>query len=328
VTLTMTLAAPWGAHVSADVRLIDPRTGKPVENRDGKLIPYTTHVGRFSSVTAYCGLALMRSFATARWLARVIGTQEPESLLAMGELIRDEANRVMSRMSPHLDPLARWLSFTTAAVDTDGVAVMVVSNRDHIDGRIEEEPRPEFHLEFLRPRRSVLVITGLREAVPRSDRKLLRHAFARGSDHEAIRNLMARVNASASNGLGGRQWISRGCLVDTLFLSGETHLVAFDLDEALMPPMFLGGVDLQAMASEVIKKTFPQGGKLVQMASGYSAEPRSSYTIDFPPTGKGARVDSPDGSPSPPSASEEERAPEGTEPGSGTDDDDGTRSGQ
>ena len=127
----------------------------------------------------------------------------------------------LHRQRPSLPPDQRSFTLSIAAIVEGQPRVIIITNRDRPNGRRREEPSGGLEVFSINAKRPRIILTGLREAVSRQDRRLLKSALRARRDPGYIRHLLARVNERAAAHTRFGRWISPGCMVSSLLPDGS-----------------------------------------------------------------------------------------------------------
>ncbi len=268
MTLNITVVSSLGIHQSADFRI-----SKTEQDADGnwvelqpnssKIVPLTYQ--KWFGFMTYCGIGLWNGKRTdqyaVEWLVELAPTNPS---------FRDIVERIQLRASNWVAGINRGRkepfshSFVIAGFE-DGVPIYaIVSN---IQSLTQYYPSISDQLLVdIRITKAIhLLITGIPAAVCELAQTRLKGIVRSEASANVIRHEMAEVNRIASQSPEAKNGISPACLAYSIDSNGAGHgEVHGDVSGPVMPRTVLGGIDVSAMMSEVLKKI--PGAKLVQTA--------------------------------------------------------------
>jgi hypothetical protein len=213
LTLNITLAGPTGIHQATDFRLMR-KVGQAVSvqsDASPKMVGLTAGIWGWDALVTYAGLGALKGIDTSSWLNEWLKhPQRPGNLwppelpdkLSFDDMIqrvRTQGTNLLSQWSNN----DRRHTFVIGAFVEGKPQVVLLSNYEHFahdraDPAYANHAGPELLVSRRRPRTPKVVVTGTPEAVPRTDRRLLR-AMARASvAPKHIRHTLANVIRRAS----------------------------------------------------------------------------------------------------------------------------------
>lgn len=249
MTLIVTLAAPWGVFHSSDCLLTDSGTGRPVA-----LVAGLKQLGaagglrmqHWRAQIAFTGVARVGPYDTRAWIsaafARMGGAHPLRNVV---QELADSGSQELQRIPPH----RRHLTVVMAALVDRRVRLFLISNFDRLSGRPLAQPAERLEIFEITPKRPLVSICGVREAVCRPDLRLLQSILKHRVPAEEILDTLGRVNERASRNPQSRGLISRQCLVNYLLRDGTGR--GKNIGGALgVPDEFMGGFNFGGYVRE------------------------------------------------------------------------------
>jgi hypothetical protein len=248
MTLNITILTPTVIYQSGDYKLSDPATGK------AELMPSTKAVGlRYKDWTAfltYTGIGRVGGRHTADFVSEWLRGHGDLSFAEAIELLRQRGSSWLNRVARG----ARH-TFVVAAFVQDAPVAAIISNFQKWHGSDQGSVAPElFATEVRANRKAEVIVTGLRSAVSRHQRRDLERAANRHSAEPLrIRTLMSEVTRAASQSFPNL--ISADSFVQSLDQHGRGQQGAAGNTRAV-PHEITHGIDLLAQMRPFLDKRF------------------------------------------------------------------------
>ena len=218
MTLTITLASPWGIHQSTDLQITNGLTGDVVSDASPKQVTITCF--HWSALIAYCGVGQGAdgkdtADALASWLK--VPDLVQRKLDEVIDLIRVEGDTWLASM-----PGKRRHTFVMGVMKRSAVQIVLISNDEHFSGRREKDPKDHlFVTTSPHVSKPIAQVTGIPNAVEHRDVLVLEAAVKGRKDSPLqIRSRLAKVHAQAARRLQAQRGISASCMTYSLLPDG------------------------------------------------------------------------------------------------------------
>jgi hypothetical protein len=283
MTLNVTVLTPSIIYQSADFRLTDPTTGRPMTVPSSKTVTltFTSWIGfiTYTGVGQWFGSDRSKlidvSILIQEWLT---GTPPDLSIHDAAKIVQDKGTRFLQQIRPR-----RKHTFTLAGFDGDTARVYVISNFEDCYGNSRASPDADLAVTTRalgRGKKAAVIVTGYKDTVSVEERRLLGSLAANyPNDGLRIRRHMAALNESAAR--RSNDWISPGCVVlsfnidstSAMQLSGETS------ETPLQFPHIDMGMDTNKAMSEALKTLGVDTSRMRTVQLGYASSERQSRSI-------------------------------------------------
>jgi hypothetical protein len=222
VTLNITLLTPGIIYQSADFRLTHPTTGAIITNKSAKTVglQYPTWRG----FVTYTGLGSWDGRAVSDWIAQWLAGKPDLGLADAAEILKVDGTKLIDTVRERTKRPRMRHTFTMAGFEGDKATVVVISNFQGCFGKPARTAAADLSVtsRVLRPRDKALVlVTGRRQAVARSDRRLLKRlASEYPDDGGRLRRRMEEITARAAASPNSANLISDDCVVLSFRIDG------------------------------------------------------------------------------------------------------------
>jgi len=253
MTLNITVLTPQTIYLSADFRLINPKTRKPITDRSPKTV--TLNYLDWDGFITYTGIGSWRGQNVSELVADWLTGQESPSIANVADIVAAKGTELLREIERQYSRMRH--TFTLAFFDGDRVRVYVISNFE--DCRGNERSAIDDHLTATtrmlgRGKKSTVIVTGQKGAVPVRDRDLLGLVAANyPGDGLRIRKRMAKLNAEAAP--RSRGTVSPDCVVLSFSADGSGAML-LDSNAVEIPhqfPHISNGVNLNKSLAEVFR---------------------------------------------------------------------------
>lgn len=237
MTLLIALASRKAVYLSSDYRLSHGGVAVGADQNGAKQLDF--RLNRWQARIAFCGIARVAGgYDSIGWLNKFLLEQPADSS------IRDVVERLAARASlelQHLHP-RRFLSILIATAGGGEVGLWLVANGEIPDGPRMAAPLPHFNVFDLTPRKPRYFLFGVRKAVHRHDRELLKRAARALQPAATVLKTLADINARAARQSRYSGEISAACNVSSISRLGNTESRNFG-DAPGIPPTIASSFD-------------------------------------------------------------------------------------
>jgi hypothetical protein len=224
MTLIVTVLTKRTIYQSADFRLTDRDTGKPLPESSTKLV--TLQYGEWQGFIAYTGIGRWNRQDTAELVAQWLDGLLNATPERIAERICDKGTEWLSKLTSGRPPERH--TFILAAFESTRAQVWIISNFQDCFGRNDINAARVLKISSRRatgkPR---VLICGLKQAVSRLARRRLKHLVLNvPDDPERVRRVLAEINAEAARSPEAQRMISPDCSVVSFRADGQGRLDA------------------------------------------------------------------------------------------------------
>ena len=291
MTLNVTILTPATIYQSADFRLTDPDTGKPITDRSAKsvVLTYSTWTG----FVTYTGLGSWPNSdkALSDWVAGWLADGKQRSMAEVAERLADEGTKLLAIVQRQTRRQYR-LTFTLAGFEAGLVHAFIISNFEDCFGTVREPPDVQLTVTTRKlgtGRKATVIVTGYKPAVSTDDRHKLRELASRHPmDGGRIRHRMEALNAKAAIPSVSKGRISQACVVLS-FRSDGSGALQLNNEADEVPPQFphiINGTNVAQAMNNALRSlgVDPTQIRLVQgaFASSNSSGPVLTSTVPCP----------------------------------------------
>jgi hypothetical protein len=245
MTLNITVLSPSGIHQSADFRISETERDDAgnwitLQENSAKIVSLTFE--NWSGLLTYCGAGLWKSKRTdayaMEWLAQAPWDATFHDAL---EIIRAQGSRWITGINEALGERRRH-SFILAGFEAGIVRYAVISNYETLNGEISPIAK-DLQVDAGSTTGVHVLVTGIRDAVPDEDCRLLKHLAETGRELQMIQSQLANTNQKAALSSKSRNGIGVGCLTYTCDRNGAQHSrLHGDVPGPLVPATLVGGI--------------------------------------------------------------------------------------
>jgi hypothetical protein len=263
MTLNITILTPQVIYQSADYALFDPRAGKPLLMPSTKAVVLSSF--DWTGFITYTGIGRVGNKHTSEYVHEWVQNLDRPSFEDVVEMIRNRASLWVQAVKPGAPQ-----TFVVAAF-VDGLpTAAVVSNFQKWHGADSTTIDKDFAVSTVVAQgRTEVIVTGIRDAVPRPRRRALQR-LAKEYSHDGIRvrRAMAEATRDGARRYPGR--ISEDCFVYSQDSGGQGHYEVMGTTRT-ENPMSMGGPDANRLVRNLLDKGFGRGQwSLVGMTSANS----------------------------------------------------------
>jgi hypothetical protein len=269
MTLNITILTPLVIYQSADFRLTDSGTGKPLRDPSPKTVSLSYL--EWSGFVTYTGIGSWRNRNMSDYLVGWLTGVSAPDIAEVASIITDNGTRLLQEVERRSSRFKH--TFTLVGFVDQIPQVYVISNfedcfgnsRNDVDERLTVSNRSLSYGE-----KATVIVTGYKAVIPRTDRRMLGTVAAKyPGDGLRIRRRMASLNAEAST--RSRGMVSKECVVLSLRSDGNgATLLSGDADQTPRQlPQVMSGIDAEKLFKDSLKKmgVDPSQVRVDQMAS-------------------------------------------------------------
>jgi hypothetical protein len=268
MTLNITVLTPTVIYQSGDYRLSDPATGK------AEHIPSTKAVSisyfDWSGFLTYTGIGRVGSRHTSDFVREWLRNRGASSFGEVVEILRESGSAWLARVAPR----SRH-TFVLAAFANSEPVVAVISNYQRWHGADEGVVATEMFVSEVRPKkRAEIIVTGLRAAVSRQQRRELQRLAERHADEPLrVRTTLSQITRLAARAFPNL--ISDDSFVQSLDQYGRGRQESAGDSRALLHAISQG-VDFFEMIRPFLDRQFGKDQWTVVGSTSASSNDRSS----------------------------------------------------
>lgn len=253
MTLNVTVLTPTVIYQSADFRLTNIKTGKPLPDPSPKTV--TLAYRAWNGFITYTGVGSWRDRYLSDYLVEWLTGPADLSMADVARIVANKGTELLHDMEIYYP--RRRHTFILAGFEEQEPRVFVISNfedcfgnsREDIDDHLTVRTRATKHRK-----KATVIVTGYKRAVPLTDRRLLGSVAANyPGDGLRIRRRMAKLNADAAP--RSNNMISPDCVVLS-FRSDGTGVMQLDRDAVEVPQQFphiMNGVNVNKLLTDTMK---------------------------------------------------------------------------
>lgn len=256
MTLNVTVLTPTVIYQSADFRLVDFNTGKPITDRSAKTVTLT--YWSWDGFITYTGVGRWRARDVSDLIADWLTGVESPSMTGVADIVASKGTELLRDLEKFYPPRKRH-TFTLVGFEEGRARVCVISNFE--DCRNKSQATIDDHLmvttrTLRRNEKAIVIVTGRKKAVPLSERRLLGSVAAQYSeDSLRVRRRLERLNRAAASSPDSGGAISEDCLVVS-FRADGTGAMQINRDATEVPPQFpeiANGINTGKLLHETFK---------------------------------------------------------------------------
>jgi hypothetical protein len=282
MTLNMTVLTPLVIYQSADFRLTNPKTRKPLRDPSPKTVTLTYF--DWSGFITYTGVGKWSDRDISDYIAEWLTGVTSPSMTETADIIQNKGSALLRAIEkgsrqryPH--------TFTLAGFEGQGPKVYVISNfedcygdaRSSVDDHLTTTTRSLGYAE-----KAIVIVTGYKPAVLREERRLLaRVATKYPGDALRIRRRMASINAAAAP--RSRNKVSAECVVLSFRSdgTGASLLGGQSVDAPGQFPHIMNGINMNKVLIDAMKGQGLDLSKMRVESLGFGSS-RPGRKIDEP----------------------------------------------
>ena len=216
MTLNLIALTDEGIHIAADFRLTEQ--DRSYHDDSDKIVVVNSL--SWNGVVTYTGVGRVAGTSVASTVASWLTSTEDLDMPSVAERIRDEATRWFNARS---ELSGKRHTFLLAGFDQSRPRAMVISNFERWEGAEDRTAAAEFETTSVSASGNAkLIVTGMKPALSRADRRRLQRDIARVQAEPArVRQILHEANRKASFASAARDAISPDCSVYSLDISGD-----------------------------------------------------------------------------------------------------------
>ena len=268
MTLNITILTPKIIYQSADYALFDERAGQPVLMPSTKAVVLSNF--DWTGFITYTGIGRVGNKHTSEYVQEWVRDLDRPSFEEVVELIRNRASLWVQAVKP-----AARQTFVIAAFVDGRPTAAVVSNFQKWHGSDSSTIDKNFAVStIVAQRRTEVIVTGIRDAVPRPGRRALqRVAEEHFHDGSCVRRALAEANRDGAQRYPGR--ISEDCFVYSQDSGGQGHYEAMGATRT-ENPMAVGDLDANRLVRNLLDKEFGPGRWSLKGMTSISGQDQST----------------------------------------------------
>ncbi len=251
MTLNITVLTSKAIYQSADYRLFDATTQKPLSIPSDKTI--LLHQSDWVGFITYTGIGRVGTKNTSAFVRDWLVGLGSASFDEVVDAVRHKASSWIQKVAPSQEH-----TFVVAAFLGGKPTAAVVSNFQKWHGAdLSSVSKSFFTSAIVASHRPEVIVTGVRDAVPRLRRRALQKlAASHPDDHARIRRALAKVTENGAQRYP--DWISDDCYVYSQDRNGRGSAESFGNPHS-NPTTLTRGIDTSQIIKPTLEKTFGPG---------------------------------------------------------------------
>ncbi|MCC6946237.1 MAG: hypothetical protein IT539_00585 [Bradyrhizobiaceae bacterium] len=264
MTLNITVLNADAIYQSADYRLFDTRTRRPLDIPSTKAVALT--FPNWRGFITYTGIGRVGSKDTSEIIRDWIRSSKVNLFEEIVEVLRSRASTWIQRIAR-----GEKHTFVVAAFAGGEAQVAIISNFQKWHGLNLPAPAPSFFISKIKAKsRPQIIATGTTSAVTKDELRALRQlALQHPNDGARIRRAMASMNRQAAR--RAPELVSADCFVYSQAADGQGHGETFGRSRTEFSAI-MDGEDISKLLHPFLEKMFgPEGATLVASTSSVSS---------------------------------------------------------
>ena len=251
MTLNITILTPAVIYQSADYMLFDEKAGQSLAMPSTKVVVLSNF--DWTGFITYTGIGRVGSKHTSEIVEEWIQKLDRPSFDEVVGVIESRASPWVASVKP-----GQRHTFVVAAYVDGSPTATVVSNFQRWQGAESGTVASDFAVStIVAKRRTEVIVTGIRDAVPRARRRALQRLAKESMENGArVRRAMAAANRDGAQRFPG--YISEDCFVYSQDNAGRGHYETMGATRADLP-MSMGGPKSKDMIRDLLDKQFGDG---------------------------------------------------------------------
>lgn len=220
MTLNITVLTPAAIYQSADFRLTDPRDASFVKDDSAKTV--VLRYMAWSGFVTYTGIGSWNGVNLSEMVVDWLTGIHAPSMAEVAAIIEREGTNLIKELKRRNRVLFPH-TFTLAGFEDNLTRAFVISNFEDCYGRMRrtEDRLTTTMVELTAGSNAIVIVTGRPNAIPNSDKRILRELAARNPlDGGLIRRKMQELNAKGATSPESENSVSQDCAVISFRFDG------------------------------------------------------------------------------------------------------------